>query len=125
MRLRILPVALAVARLAPSSEVPAWATSSPFLGVIRTGRELSIVCAQGLVPASIRQEGPFRAFEVEGPLDFALTGVLAALLVPLAEAGISIFAFSTFDTDFVLVKADRLDAATAALRAAGHEILPP
>lgn len=118
-------MALAVARLEPSSEVPAWAKPSPFLSVTRTGRELAIVCGQELVPAPIRQEGPFRAFEVEGPLDFALTGVLSALLVPLAVAGISVFAVSTFDTDFVLVKADRLEAAIAALRAAGHEILPP
>ncbi len=124
MKLRVLGLDLAVARLEAASPVPAWAALGAFHSVIRTEKELSVVCAATAVPPGIRQEGPFRAFEVEGPLDFALTGVLAALLVPLAEAGLSVFVLSTFDTDFVLVKADRLDAAAATLRAVGHEILP-
>ncbi|MGP4019535.1 ACT domain-containing protein [Saccharopolyspora sp. 5N708] len=69
-----------------------------------------------------RIEGPFRALEVDGPLDFALTGILAALLVPLAEAGISVFTLSTFDTDWILVPADAADEAAAVLDAAGHTV---
>ncbi len=125
MRLRALPFDLAVARLEPADLVPAWAAVGAFHSVTRTETELSVVCAAAAVPPGIRQEGPFRAFAVEGPLDFALTGLLSALLGPLAEARISVFALSTFDTDFVLVKADRFAAATAILKAAGHEILAP
>jgi hypothetical protein len=75
------------------------------------------------VPAGVRCEPGWRALAVEGPLDFGLTGILASIATPLAEAGISLFAISTFDTDYVLVKAERLDDAMEALRRAGHHFL--
>ncbi|MFN8011865.1 MAG: ACT domain-containing protein [Holophagaceae bacterium] len=112
-------------RLAPGAEVPAWALAGSLQAVTRTPRECSLVCAWSGVPDHERREGPFRALEVEGPLDFALTGILSALLAPLAEAGISVFALSTFDTDYVLVRAECLEEAVAALAAAGHAILAP
>ena len=65
----------------------------------RTADELSIVCAYDAVPAGVRLEGPWRAFRVRGPIVMTRIGVLAALADPLADAGISIFAISTFDTD--------------------------
>ena len=86
----------------------------------RTASELSIVCRDASVPASVTANRGWRAIAVDGTLDFALTGVLAALAAPLAAAGVSIFAMSTYDTDYVLVKQDTLDDAVAALRAAGH-----
>lgn len=58
----------------------------------------------------------------KGPLDFALTGILDALTAPLAQAGISLFAIATYDTDYVLVRAETLDAAITALTAAGHRM---
>jgi hypothetical protein len=125
LRLRVLGPAFAVARLEAQESTPAWAQQSAFHTVSRTPTGGSVLCPWEDVPEDVRREGPFRAFEVEGPLDFALTGVLAALLAPLAEAGISVFVHSTFDTDYVLVRAERLDAASAALRAAGHAILLP
>jgi uncharacterized protein len=70
-----------------------------------------------------RFEGPFRALEVQGPLEFALTGVLASVLTPLADAEISVFTLSTFDTDWILVPAGSTGAATRALRAAGHTVI--
>ena len=57
---------------------------------------------------------------VEGPLDFSLTGVMSALLAPLAEAGVSVFALATFDTDYLLIRAAQLDLAVETLSAAGH-----
>ncbi len=114
---------LAVVRLAPTEEVPDWARHGTFASATRTGGELSLICEFGRVPEGPRREGPFRAFEMAGPLDFALTGILSALLSPLSEAAISIFAVSTFSTDYVLVKEDTLGAALHALRAAGHEVL--
>jgi hypothetical protein len=119
--LRLLPLRLAVCRLSPQDAIPSWATGE-FLSITRTPTELSIVCGQELVPAGMKCEAGWRVFEVAGPLEFALTGVLAAIATPLAAAGVSIFALSTFNTDYVLVKEDKLAEAMAALRAAGHEV---
>lgn len=116
------PDALAVVRLGPGSEIPAWATSSTLFSVTATAAETSLVCHASTVPRKARPEGPFVAFEVAGPLDFALTGVLSALLGPLAEAAISVFAISTFDTDWILVPAGDADRAAEVWTAAGHTI---
>lgn len=121
-RLAILPETLSVCRLAADDAIPAWLPARGFVSVTRTADELSIVCAQDAVPVGVRREPGWHALAVEGPLDFGLTGVLASLAAPLAKAGISIFAISTFDTDYVLVKAERLDDAVEALRRAGHLI---
>jgi uncharacterized protein len=105
--------------------VPDWAAGEPdaaLHAVVRTPAELTVVCDAGRVPDGVRAARGWRAIAVVGPLDLALTGVLAALLEPLARAGVAIFAVSTFDTDHVLVRADRLHDALAALRAAGHRI---
>jgi hypothetical protein len=113
---------LAVARLDPGDEWPGWALSSRFVVLARTEGELSVVCPEESVPRDVRAERGWRAFQVDGPLDFTLTGVLAGLLAPLATAGIAVFVVSTFDTDFVLVREGRLKAAIDALRAAGYEV---
>ena len=88
----------------------------------RTADELSIVCETDYVPSEVEQESGWRALVVEGRLDFALTGILVSLAAPLADAGVSIFALSTFNTDYLLVRADDLPRAVAALRAAGHRV---
>jgi len=116
LRLRLLGDRLAVCRLAPDVALPSWlAWRGDLVSVTRTGQELSIVCPEGIVPAGITAERDWRAFEVEGPLDFALTGILAGLAAPLAEEGISIFAISTYDTDYILVRAADLQQAQAVL----------
>jgi hypothetical protein len=120
LTLSVLPETLSVCRLGPDDAVPAWARGGDFRAVTRTSSELSIVCADDSVPAAVTANRGWRAIGVDGTLDFALTGVLAALASPLAAAGVSIFAVSTYDTDYVLVKQDTLDRAVAALAAAGH-----
>jgi len=120
-RLRILPERLAVCRLTAGDEIP-LDDRGAFYSVTRVGEVRSVVCRESVVPAGTRAEGPWRALEVEGPLDFALTGVLASLAQTLADAGISIFAISTFDTDYILVKAESLPRAVDALRRAGHDV---
>lgn len=117
----LLPQQLAVCRLAPQSPLPSWAGGS-FTALTRTPDELSIVCDQQRVPEGVAAENDWRAFKVAGPLDFSLTGVLAALAAPLADAKISIFALSTYDTDYLLVKESALTGAVQALRRAGHHI---
>jgi hypothetical protein len=117
------PEKLAVVRLGPGAEVPTWAESSSLFSVTATALETSVVCAMRSVPRKAKQEGPFTAFMVRGTLDFALTGVLAALLAPLAAAEISVFAISTFDTDWILVPVGDAERAAEEWRRSGHEIV--
>jgi hypothetical protein len=117
LTLSLLPETLAVARLPAGAAPPGWIDwTDPFVTVSRTRDELSVVCPEARLPADVQAERGWRGFKVEGPLDFALTGILARLAAPLAEAGISIFAISTYDTDYLLVRSGDLDAATAVLQ---------
>ena len=118
------PERVAVVRLGPGAELPAWAGSATLLSVTATARETSVVCGAASVPAKAKQQGPFIAFQVEGPLDFALTGVLAGLLAPLAEAEVSVFVVSTFDTDWILVPDADADRAAEEWRRRGHTVVP-
>jgi len=117
LSLSVLPETLAVCRLEKDAQIPSWATNNPvFFSITRTRDELSIVCDQSVVPEDIQNvEKNWRALKVEGPLDFSLTGILASLAQPLAEAEISIFAISTFDTDYVLTKSENLEATVKVL----------
>ena len=119
------PETLAVVRLGPGAEVPTWAESSSLFSVTATASETSIVCAARSVPKKSVHQRPFAAFAVEGPLDFALTGVLAELLEPLAEAEISVFTISTFDTDWILVPVDEADGPPRSGDEAGTRSPPP
>lgn len=122
LRLVVLDERLAVCRLEPDAGVPAWATVGGFFSVTRTEDELSVVCPEEHVPEGTVCERVWRALKVEGPLDFSLVGVMASLAAPVAEAGVSIFALSTYDTDYLLVKEENLDLAVATLRERGHEV---
>jgi hypothetical protein len=122
LRLSRYPETLAVVRLGPGAEVPSWAESSSIFSVTATATETSVVCAARSVPKKSVHQRPFTAFAVEGPLDFALTGVLAQLLAPLAAAEISVFTLSTYDTDWILVPGDDADRAEEEWRRSGHEV---
>ena len=113
-----------VCRLPPTDRVPSWALElhEGFVSITRTPDELSIVCADEAVPPDTTVEDGFKALQVPGPIPFSETGVLAKIATSLAAAGISIFAVSTYDTDYVLVKEEQLGLAIAALRESGHEV---
>lgn len=122
LTLTLLPDNMAVARLAATAPLPDWALSNAFFAITRTPDELSILCPNDSIPADALAERGWRCLQVAGPLDFGLVGVLAALVGPLRDAGVSVFALSTYDTDYVLVKEAQLQRTLAALRAAGHTI---
>lgn len=120
LELDVLDGRWAIARLDAGAATPEWAVGELLSAVLRTAGELTVVAPANRVPEGVRAEGPWAALQVRGPLDFALTGILAALAAPLADAGVPIFALSTFDTDVLLVRAEDLERADAALTAAGH-----
>lgn len=122
LTLTTLPGEFCVCKLPADAAIPAWATQGAFFTITRTKQELSIVCSQSGPPAGVPCEGGWRCLQVAGPLDFALVGVVASLATPLADAGVSVFIVSTFDTDYLLVKGKDLDRALAALRQAGHTV---
>jgi hypothetical protein len=121
LSLVLLSDLFAVCRLRADAPSPAWATGE-LVSITRTADELSVVCRDDAVPEGVRREAGWRCLRVDGTLDLALVGVLAALAVPLAEAGVSVFAVSTFDTDYLLVKEADLARGFEALRAAGHRV---
>ncbi|MBZ5615200.1 MAG: ACT domain-containing protein [Acidobacteriia bacterium] len=126
MKYRVLGEQLAVCRLPSEARIPAWALEGGFFCVVRTRDELSIVCREDVctadrIPDGAPVERGWVALKLEGPFPFSMTGVLASFVQPLAEAGIPIFAISTFDTDYVLIKRQNLEQAVLALAAARHE----
>lgn len=112
LTLSVLQTPLAVARLNASDKIPSWALKEcDFFSITKTNDELSIVCPETHLPFGIQSEKGWKGIKVEGPLDFGLTGILYSLAKPLAEAKISIFAISTFDTDYILIKKENLQKA--------------
>lgn len=119
------PEELSFVRLGPHEVVPEWALAdAPLVSVSATASETSVLCLTSAIPreAVVRQQGPFHVFEVEGPLDFALTGLLSAIVTPLGEAEITVFTVSTFDTDWILVPTIETDRAVALWKRGGHII---
>src|SRR5689334_5836901 len=123
--LELLPGEYAICRLPAGSRLPAGITEGHDSGVFSvtwTADEVSILCPADQAPPDSTVETPWRCLRVDGPVDLALTGILASIVSPLAEARVNIFAFSTFDTDYLLVPSVRLTEAIAALTAAGHRV---
>ena len=118
------PETLAVVKLGPGADIPAWAEASSIFSITATATETSLVCAGRSVPTKTRHQKPFIAFEVEGPLDFELTGVLHELLAPLAEDQIPVFTLSTYSTDWLLVPQKHAERAAEAWRRSGHTVAP-
>ena len=124
LTLSVLTGEYAVSRLEPDSAVPDWAWQGELVSVSKTSDELSILCASSNVPDGVLCERHWAALKLHGPFEFTLTGILVSVLEPLRVADIGIFAVSTFDTDYVLVKHHHLELAIQALRKAGHDVRP-
>jgi len=91
-----------------------------FVSLTMSGGEISLVCEAAAAPGGGAVERGWRGLRVAGVLDFSLVGILASLTSALAEAGVSVFAVSTYDTDYLFVKEENLDTAIRALSAHGH-----
>ena len=108
LTLSILPEKLSICHFEKNSPIPSWAKDIAFCSITRATDELSIICPQEKIPAGVRAEKNWRAFKVEGPLGFSLTGIVASLSRPLAKAKISILYISTYETDYLLVEEKNL-----------------
>lgn len=126
--LTLLPEAFAVCRLDARAPVPAGVLDpgAQFASVTRTAGELSIVCAEDKVPAAAASvERGFRAFRLEGPVPFTTVGVVSGMTKPLADAGLSVFIVSTYDTDYLMVDGRHVQRAAKVLTAAGFVVAGP
>ena len=120
LTLQALPQALTVCKVA---DLNGFDLTAGLCFAGHTDRELSLVCESARVPAqTLAREDGWRALRVDGTLDFSLTGILSKLATVLAEAQIGIFAVSTYDTDYILVKQENLDRAVEALKRAGYRV---
>ena len=117
----LLADTFAISRLAFDAPIPDWADGD-FISITRTPEELSIVCPQKDVPNNVESERGWRCLRIVGKLDFALVGVLATITETLADAGLSVFVVSTYETDYLLVRQIEVERAVRALGKAGHSV---
>lgn len=122
LTMNVLQDKYAVCRFDHNASIPEWIKSNEFLSITKTADELSIVCLQENIPYEVQCEKDWRLLKVEGPLDFSLIGILASISNTLANKGISIFAISTYETDYILVKEKDLECAVDALLHQGNRI---
>jgi hypothetical protein len=122
LEVRFHDTALSICQLPQGSDAPTGILRHPFSAFFRTHDEVTLICPTGLVPHGVKAEHGFIPFGLLGSFDFGLTGILTQVANPLAGAGVSIVALSTFDTDYVLIKAEQRTKAIDALRRAGHTV---
>lgn len=123
LTMKLLKEKFGVCRLSKDELVPEWVKGSDFYSITKTYDELSIVCSEGCIPSDIKCENDWRVLKVEGPLDFSLIGILSSISSILAQNKISIFAVSTYDTDYILVKNNDLDKAIESLIKERYEVI--
>lgn len=122
LTLRLLPGRFAVCRLNPGESLPQWAIEGELWCAVRTRDELSLVCRESSVPQGVRAQGGWRCLRLEGTFPFEMTGVIASITGPLADARVPVFVISTFDTDYLLVPEQHTAEALSILRRAGHTV---
>ncbi len=123
LTMKLLKEKYGVCRLGKTQLIPEWSQNSDFFSITRTSDELSIVCIEESIPDNVKCEKDWRILKIEGPLDFSLIGILASISKILAQKGISIFAISTYDTDYILVKNKDIDNAIKSLIKERYEVI--
>jgi len=124
MKFTTLHGPFAICKLDPAAAIPDWAITGVLSSITRrTSNELSIICEQANVPQDTKAERGFRCIRLEGPFDFQAIGILESFLGPLAQAGVPVFALSTYDTDWILIQEKYWENALSVLMKAGHEML--
>ena len=119
--LSVLSETFTIHKLSPDVSIPEEILKSNYYSVSKTENELSVVCSELIEVQSLQSSKGWKCIKVKGPLDFNLTGIFASISDILAQANISIFAISTFDTDYILVKSQDLSSARTKLRQADYK----
>jgi hypothetical protein len=122
LQLTLLKEMFGICRYENTAPIPDWASDAPMCSITRTKKELTIVCPQNIIPAESDCSGQWRCFRIDGSFELDETGVIASVSVPLAEAGISIYVVSTYDTDYFLIRDCAIENAIAVLTDMGHKI---
>lgn len=123
LTMRLLKDKYGVCRLDKNESIPTWAQNGEFFSITKTADELSIVCDEENIPDNKKCEKDWKVLKIEGPLDFSLIGILSSISSILASRGISIFAVSTYDTDYILIKNKDIDKAVESLIEERYEVL--
>ncbi|MDP4178855.1 MAG: ACT domain-containing protein [Bacillota bacterium] len=123
LTMKLLKEKYGVCRLDKTELIPQWAETGDFFSITRTSDELSIVCSEDNIPSGIKCEKDWRVLKIEGTLDFSLIGIIASISTILAQKEISIFAVSTYDTDYILLENKDIDNAINSLSNEGYEII--
>ncbi len=119
MKLTLVDGLYSIARIPPSTAIPQWHLSSRFFSISKSEDEISIVCEDHLIPEEVKKDAGWILFKFKDKLDFQLTGILSSIAAPLAEHKISIFAVSTFDTDYILVERKAIERTMEILEKCG------
>ena len=123
LTIKLLKEKYGVCKLDKTELLPEWAKNSNFFSITRTSDELSVVCSEDNIPNDIKCEKDWRVLKIEGPLDFSLIGILSSISTILAQKGISIFAISTYDTDYILVQNKNINTAIDSLIKERYEVI--
>ena len=123
LKLELMKGQYGICRLDTKDTIPTWCQKGEFYSITKTADELSIVCLEDYIPNEIQAEKEWRIFKILGPLDFSLVGILSKISTLLAESKMSIFALSTYDTDYILVKQSTTLEAINQLRQAGYHVI--
>lgn len=115
LTLKLLKDTCGICRLEKDSQIPSWAFDGEFYSITKTDDELSIVCLEKNIPSDVKYESGWKVFKIQGSLDFSLIGILSKISGLMAENNISIFAVSTYDTDYILIKEEKLENAVKVL----------
>lgn len=123
LSIKLLKEKYGVCRLNKNEAIPSWALQGDFYSITKTEDELSIVCLQDNIIENIKCEKDWRVLKIEGPLDFSLVGILSKISTLMANNSISIFAVSTYDTDYILIKEKDINRAIKVLNNDSYEVV--
>ena len=122
LKLSLLEEKYGICSLPKDAPIPHWVSKESLVSITRTDKELTIVCKQDIIPSKLQSDLNWRCFKIDGSFDLSQIGVISSISSPLADAGISIYVISTYDTDYFLVKDDNLEKTISVLSNFGHSI---
>ena len=125
LNMQVLESEYSLCRLEVGAAIPQWAFESQFYTITKTSDELSVICESRLVPPQVKKDGEWKLLKIAAVLDLSLTGITARFSTALADADVNLCVIATYDTDYIMVKAEKLSVAIEALDAAGFRVQQP